>query len=68
MGLFLLLVLFAEFSSFRLWDGEPVSLLETTKEPSLSSYRLPALLVPPWILLSLNGQILMLYNFDFLCD
>lgn len=68
MGLFLLLVLFAEFSSFWLWDGEPVSLLETTKEPSLSLYRLPALLVPPRILLSLNGQILMLYNFDFLCD
>lgn len=56
MGLLLLLVLFAEFSSFWLWDGEPVSLLETTKEPSLSFYRLPAFLVPPWILLSLSYQ------------
>lgn len=56
MGLLLLLVLFAEFSSFCLWDGEPVFLLETAKEPSLSFYRLTALLVPPWILLSLSYQ------------
>jgi hypothetical protein len=34
----------------RLWVGDLISLLGATKKPCLSSERLPAFLVPPWLL------------------